>query len=136
MDDNSRLLSFEDILDVDDVQYAVIEVPEWHGSVRIGSLSAGDLIDFVEANENPLLQKTAGLRLLSKSLVDEKGKRIGDDEKIRQLQKKDARIVSKIVAEILKLNGMDKKTADAEKNGSGEARTGASLTSLPSQQIM
>lgn len=128
---NEKFLGFDDILNTDDVQYDVIDVPAWKGKIRVGSLSANDLLEFVEANEDPVQKRLAAARLLNKSLVDENGKRLGGPERETQLMKKDARVLTDIVQKILVLNGMDKKTSDAEKNASGEAPTDASPTDSP-----
>ena len=117
--------SMDEILDVDDVRYAI--VPAWGKRVRIGSLSAGDMLDFVESNEGPA-KRTAGLRLIIQSLVDKDGKRIGDIKKLDQLKKKDADITNKLVGHILKLNGMDEAARKVLGNDSSEAPSGASPT--------
>jgi hypothetical protein len=121
-----HLLSFDDILEVDDVTYVEVEVPEWKGKVRFGSLSAADVLDFVEAPEQQ--KKTSGLRLINKSLVDRTGRRIGDDKKLNQLAKKDHRVINRLIEEILKLNGLDKKADTSQKNDLGEVPQGASPT--------
>jgi hypothetical protein len=121
------LLSFDEIEKVEDTSYKVIDVPEWKGSIRIGSLNAEDMIDWVEANEGPA-KRTAGVRLIVKSLVDKDGKRIGTDQRIQAMKKKDARVLNRLVAEILELNGLNDKKATAEKNESGGAPAADSLT--------
>lgn len=109
-----------------DVQY--IDVEAWGGFLRLGSLTAGDMIEFIEANEGPA-KKTAGLRLIINSLVDENGNRIGDEKRdLPMLRKKDSKTCNMLVQKILDLNGLDKKNEGGAKNGSSEANTDASPT--------
>src|SRR5687768_14612539 len=87
-----KVLSLDEMLQAEDVQYATVVIPEWKGSIRIGSLSAGEVLDFIEMTEGPA-KKNAGFRLISRSLVDAEGKRIGSDSKIEAFRKKDSRVV-------------------------------------------
>jgi hypothetical protein len=127
-----KYLSMDEILAVDDIQYADVEA--FGGLIRIGSLSAGDMIDWIEANEDPAKKRIAGINLIVKSLVDETGARIGRDENTEVLKKKDNRTLGKIVNTILELNGMKPKAAADAKNGSSGAPSDASPIASPSPQ--
>ena len=91
--------------------------------VRIGSVTAGDMIEWSEANEGEA-KRTAGLRLITKSLVGpEPGNlRYADNPKniaaFRGMRHKET---ERIVREILKLNGMTVKQDAAIKNESSGA---------------
>jgi hypothetical protein len=124
---NKPLLSIDEMFAKDDTQYEVVDVPEWGGSIRIGSLRAGDMLDWVDATEGKA-KRTAGLRLIIKSLVDTSGKRIGAPDMLERLKQRDHAVVSRIVEQILKLNKMNvvKKAQEDAKNDSGEADTDAS----------
>lgn len=99
-------LSMDDVLAANDVEFAEIEGFTKDGKkFRIQSLTAGDLIEWSEANEGEA-KRTAGLRLIVKSLVDKDGKRIADDTHIAVFRKKSHKVTERIVKEILKLNGM------------------------------
>jgi hypothetical protein len=100
-----------------DVEYATIEGFEAGKKFRIGSLTAGDLIEWSEANEGEA-KRTAGLRLITKSLVNSKNERYADDSKnIQIFRRKSHKVTERIVKEILKLNGMTVKAeADAKKD--------------------
>ena len=126
----AKFLSINEITTASDVQYAEVEVPEWKGTVRFGTLDAGELIDFVEATDGPA-KRNAGLRLIIKSLVDEQGNRIGTDKHLEAFKKKSAKVCTRLVDEILKLNGLDAKGKDVPKNVSSEADTAASPSVLP-----
>jgi len=101
-----------------EVEYAIIDGFKPGQKIRIGSVTAGDILEWQEANEGEA-KKTAGLRLITKSLVgpEPNNTRYADSpkfiEKFKQLRHKEA---ERIVREILKLNGMNVKEKDA-KNG-------------------
>lgn len=105
-DNDEKILSIDEILENDDVEYAVIPGFKDGTFIRIGSLSAGDLIEWTEANSTPSAQHTSGLRLIIKSLVDANGKRIGDSKHLNALRNKSHKATERIVKEILKLNGL------------------------------
>lgn len=77
------------------------------------SVTAGDMIQWSEANEGEA-KRTAGLRLIVKSVVDgepgkdegAKGVRILDDTHIALMRKLPHKTTEKVVKSILKLNGI------------------------------
>lgn len=106
--------TIEEILAEPDVEYAL--VPGWGDKkIRIGSLTAGDMIEWSEANEGEA-KRTAGLRLIVKSLVDSQGKRIGNDKHISLLRAKSHKVTEGIVKAILKLNGFVIKEDNTKKD--------------------
>lgn len=114
--ENVQIDTMEEILSADDVEFATIEGFTKDKPFRIGSLSAGDLIEWSEANEGEA-KRTAGLRLICKSLVDSKGKRFAADAKnIQVFRMKSHKVTERIVKEILKLNGLGVKDAEKAKN--------------------
>jgi len=98
-----KVLSVEEMLSPSDVEY--VEIEAWGGIVRIGSLTAEDLIEWTEANEGPA-KKTAAIRLIVRSLVDEQGNRIGTDKHIEAFKKRSHATMERIAEQVLKLNGM------------------------------
>src|SRR5262245_64753228 len=113
-DPKPNVLSVADIIAAEDVEYA--EIPGFKpGQVfRIQSLTAGDMIEWTEANEGEA-KRTAGLRLIVKSLVNSEGKRIGNDKHIPLLRAKSHKVTEQIVKAILKLNGFNVKEEDKSK---------------------
>lgn len=107
-----------------DVEYAIVDGFKPGEKVRIGSVTAGDMIEWSEANEGEA-KRTAGLRLLTKSLVGPEkptngqppNHRYADDVKniprFRAMRHKET---ERIVREVLKLNGMNVKQDAATKN--------------------
>lgn len=110
---DTKVLSVEEMLAAEDVEYA--EIKGWNGIIRIGSLSAEEFLEWTEANEGEA-KKTAGIRLVVRSLVDAEGRRIGNDKMIGQFKKKSQAIMERIVKEILKLNGLNTKSEKDTKN--------------------
>lgn len=110
----AKILSMDELLGENDIEYA--EVPGFKPgtAVRIGSLTAGDMIEWSEANEGEA-KKTAGLRLIVKSLVDGNGNRIGSLTDIPKLRTKSHKVTEALVKAILKHNGMQVKQDDAAK---------------------
>lgn len=88
----------------------------------IASVTAGDLIEWSEANEGEA-KRTAGLRLIVKSVVDGEpgkdegatGRRIMDDTHIALLRKLQHKTTENVVKAILNLNGMNIKDEAAAK---------------------
>jgi hypothetical protein len=105
--------SVEDMLAEPDVEYTTVQ--GWNGLIRIGSLTAGDMIEWTEANEGEA-KRTAGLRLIVKSLVNSKGERIGRDKHIPMLRAKSHKVTESIVKAILKLNGFNVKEPESKKD--------------------
>lgn len=97
-----------------DVEYD--EAEGWNGIIRIGSLTAGDLIEWTEAGDDPTKKREAGLRLIQKSWVDGEGNRIGRPEEkvIKMLRTKSHKLTDKVVDKILALNGLMVKGRAAE----------------------
>jgi hypothetical protein len=111
-----QIETMDEILSAGDVEYATIEGFTKDKPFRIGSLSAGDLIDWSEANEGEA-KRTAGLRLICKSLVNSKNERFAaHDKNIAAFRMKSHKVTERIVKEILKLNGMIVKDAEKAKN--------------------
>src|SRR4051812_3017211 len=129
MSDEKTYLSVEDIDKMIDTRFD--EIDAWGGTLRVASLDADSMIDFIEANEGPA-KRTAAIRLLIKSLVDKDGNRIGTDKHIAVFKKKDSATIAKVVKRIMLLNGIgqEAEALAAIKNESGVAPTVASPTVL------
>lgn len=101
-----------------DVEYATVPGFKPGEFVRIGSVTAGDMIVWSEANEGEA-KRTAGLRLICKSLVGPAPENIryaDDDKNIPKFRAMRHKETERIVKEILKLNGMQVKDEEKAKN--------------------
>jgi hypothetical protein len=101
-----KFVRMEDWLAEDDTEYTVVAGLKDGEVFRIKSLTAGDMIAWSEANEGEA-KRTAGLRLIVKSLVDEDGKLVLEDSHIALLRKKNHKTTERLVREILKHNGLN-----------------------------
>jgi hypothetical protein len=132
MANEEKILSIQEMLDADDVEYVVVPVPEWGGSVRFGSIDAGSMLEFVERNAAPGGNKDSMIRLIVQCLVDADGVRVPDDEieaKIALFKKKDVRVINRLAEAALTLNG-GKVAPVIVKNALSEADSDASRTIL------
>lgn len=124
IEEKKRILSVDEMLNAEDVEYALI--PTWkikdpktgelvQGYTRVGSLSAEDIIAWRESNEGPA-KRSMGVRLFVNSLVDEQGNRIGTEKHYEAFKRKSNAIQERVLAEIVKLNGMTVKGEEKIKN--------------------
>lgn len=128
--------SLADIIGADDTQFATVEA--YGKTVRIGSLSSEDMVDWIEAQGDPAQRKFAGILLLVMSLVGPEGERVPKEERVATVEifkDKHAASNRKVIKAARLLNGLDDigKILDALKNVSGEANTAASPSDSPSQ---
>ena len=101
------MLSKDDILKADDSQTIEVEVPEWAGSVLIGTMS-GFARDQFEAS---LLGKSGGVnsvniraKLAAATIVDDKGDLIFTAKDVAALGKKSSAALDRIFEASQKLN--------------------------------
>src|ERR1051325_10071359 len=119
--DENVFESLDEILGIDDTTYATMKA--WGGKmVRLGSLTAHQLITFLENNEkeDKASRRKSTLLIIALSLVDSKGKRLVNTEEdaavekaIEQLRSRDASTNAKVAERILQLNGLSRKDAGA-----------------------
>ena len=100
-----------------DVEYDVIDGFRDGEKIRIGSVSAGDIIEWQDMLEGPA-KRNAGLKLICKSLVGPAPAniRFADNDrfiaKFKEIRHKDT---ERILKAIVKLNGMNVKDEAAAK---------------------
>ena len=117
--------SMDDINDASTIEYREVKGFKAGQTVWIGSLTAGDIIEWSEAGDDKEAKRTAGLRLLSKSLVSvEPGTnkpgptsiRYADNEtSIAVFRKKNQADCQRVIAAILELNDLTPKADAAAK---------------------
>jgi hypothetical protein len=129
------IFELDELLEANDTQFDTVKA--YGKTVRIGSLSSADMIEWLEGNDQPETKRFAGINLLVKSVVNSSGVRIPEDQRaeaIEKFKRKDARSNGRVIAAILRLNGMNASRAKAQdelKNVSSEATTAASPSGLP-----
>lgn len=118
------IASMAEIDQQDDVEYK--EIPGWKENevLIIGSLTAGDMIEWSEANEGEA-KRTAGLRLIGKSLCgpapDYRRYAFSEDPKVFErnveiLRRRSHKKTEEMVKDIIKLNGMRVRDQEERKN--------------------
>ena len=117
----SKLLTADEILDINDVEYVDVAVPEWKGSVRLQTMSADEAIKFTELMTDPAKRKNAMVRIVAVCMVNENGERLFADGpeqqgKMEKFRKKNVKVFMRLQAEALRLNGFteDAKKVEAE----------------------
>jgi len=111
-----HLLSADEILAVDDTRYERVPVPEWKGTVRIRSLSAEEVQEYVESIDGPA-KRNAMVMMMMRSAVDKDGRQLfGDPKVLGALKKKSMSAYVRLQDKILELNGLSDKAKAAAKN--------------------
>jgi hypothetical protein len=108
--------SFDDLLSSNDVEYDTVVVGD--KKFRIGSLTAEDFTSWTDLRDSgPEGKKLAGAILIARSLVDQAGNRIGDENRVQQLRKMRTKATEIFVKKIFKLNGINQRDEEVVKNG-------------------
>lgn len=135
-----QIVSWDDLLaSKEDTEFAEVPVGG-EKVVRLGTLSAADMLTWLAANSDDEAKKINGLRLVAMSMVDSDGARIGVLADVVRLREKNPKTIKKLVDAAVKLNGLSvapdtsaKVTVLEEaKNDSGETHTDASPSDSPS----
>lgn len=116
---NGALLSLESIVGTDDAKYAVVEMPEWGGSVRVRGLTARERDDYEAAlyytapnGEQRVNFSGARERLVARGLVDAEGKRLLTDADAGKLAAKNGKAMERLFDKIRELSGMTQKDVE------------------------
>jgi hypothetical protein len=110
-----KILSIEEMLASPNTEFR--EVDAWGGTVRLGTLTAEEMIEFVEQNTDDKARRVAGIRMIVRSLVNEAGERIGTETHVPLFLKKDAATTNRIVEVVMEMNGMRTAKVEEVKKG-------------------
>jgi hypothetical protein len=104
------ILTRDEILKAQDIDYEVVEVPEWGGEVRVRAMTAAER----DAFEASILRQTKSgvqvemvnlrARLCAMTIVDEDGKRIFSDSDVAELGKKSAAALQRVFDAAMRLS--------------------------------
>ena len=109
-----KILTKDEILSADDLKKETVSVPEWGGSVIVRNLMGFERDQF----EASIVQgKTANLsnlraKLVTMSVVNEKGKRLFSVKDVEALGRKSASALDRVFAVAQKLSGLTPKDVD------------------------
>jgi hypothetical protein len=113
------LLSRDAILQVDDLVYEDVSVPEWGGMVRVKALAGAerDAFEAYIAGEQQGKKRVRNLRnirarMAAMAMVDEKGKAIFRPSDIETLGKKSAAALDRVFDAAMRLAGMRDEDID------------------------
>lgn len=122
------ILTKEQILDASDLPTMDVDVPEWGGTVRIGSMTAGDRNAIEEAFHAAKAKGRdipANLRELIVSLcvVDASGQRMFSSADMAALSKKSAAAVSRIADAAMAFNRLSGEALEEARGNSEPDRS-------------
>jgi hypothetical protein len=112
------LLSKGQILAAQDMQFEDVDVPEWGGTVRVGSMSAAERDTYEQSlvsamgPDRQLNMRNARARLLAWCIVDEGGARVFEEADIEALGAKSAATVGRLFDVAARLNGIGRKDVE------------------------
>lgn len=108
----SDFLSRHDVLNAEDFATAVVEVPEWGGSVRVRSLTAdeNEEVGFGLLTESgqmdPRKARGLNLKLVLWCTIDERGLQLFEEKDLRKLRLKSARPIERIAERVRQISGL------------------------------
>lgn len=122
------MLTKEQILQAQDLEYRDEEVPKWGGSVRLWQLTVADRDAFEESisklkpsGQAEIIRENFRAKLVARCLGDEDGNRLFSDKEIMQLGKKSAKVVDRLFVICQQINGMSEEDQERfVKNSEGE----------------
>ena len=115
------MLTKDQILSAEDIQFEDAEVPEWNGTVRIQAMTgmARDRYEqsLFDGKGKGVRLDNIRAKLLAACMVDEAGNLLFDESDIERLGKKSAKPLDRLFGIAQKLNGItDSDVAVLEKN--------------------
>lgn len=127
-------LSKDAILAAPDIEYEIIDVPEWGGKVRLKSLS-GDERDgyeqsLIDMRGNVTAPKLAGAqaRLAALTIVDDDGKRLFTDKEVGLLGAKSAAALNRVFDAASRLARLTQKDVEELVGNSASAQSDDSIS--------
>jgi len=122
-------LGRDEILQVDDLQYEDVEVPEWGGVVRVRGLTGAERDAFEESimdqrgKKFRVLLQNLRAKLVALSIVDEAGKRLFSEGDVGKLGTKSAAALQRVFEAAQRLSGIsDEDVDELVKNSSSGQR--------------
>ena len=127
------LLTRQQILEAQDIEDEIVEVPEWGGSVKVQGLTGTERDQFESAlikgkGKNTTMNlRNVRAKLVAHSIVDDDGNRLFTDHDVGVLGAKSAAALDRVFAVAQKLSGITKEDVeelaknleDAPSDGSG-----------------
>ncbi len=112
------MLTREQILAAEDLKFEEVNVPEWGGKVRIKCMTGAERDAFeadiydVTGKDVQINRNNFRAKLLARTIVDEKGKRLFSDGDIKALGEKSAKALDIVFEAAQRLNALTKADQD------------------------
>ncbi len=114
----SQYLTKDQILQAQDIMFEDVPVPEWGGTVRVVTLT-GNERDAIEASmivgkgkNKDISLANLRAKVVARSVVDEEGKRIFEDEDIAALGRKSTAALNRVYEVAQRLSGITQEDVD------------------------
>lgn len=120
------LLTREAILGAKDRQFVEVEVPEWGGAVRLGSLTGDQTIELIDIDA-----KSRMTWLIATTVVDSQGRPVFTPEDMKELGARHPEALRRVWRAALALNKMTPEAAEEQRGNSSGEPTGVSPTGSP-----
>ena len=120
--EEARLLTRAELDAAEDIEYRVVHIPEWGGSIRLRALTGSDR-DSYDAESWRLSQAGAGpiadfrVRRVARAIVDADGKRLYSDKDVAALGKRSGAVLDRLDDIVSEMSGL----TDASKASAAEA---------------
>lgn len=101
-----KMLTAEEIFAADDIEVALVEVPEWGGAVLLRAMSGEEAGKFVEALKDDTHKTTQAIKIVALCAVDEKGAPLFSEHQVGRLAKKSLRALMRLQTKAIEINGL------------------------------
>lgn len=113
MEEEKRILGRSEILDVSDLNYEIVDVPEWGGAVRLKTMTGKQRHAFqaiVGKLKNP---EEIVEYLVATSVVNGDGEPIFEFSDVQALGAKSAKALNRVFRAAARLNGMTREAVES-----------------------
>ena len=113
-----EMLTKDQILDAQDLQTEIVEVPEWEGSVEIKAMTGFERDAFEESllrgkgKNTTVNMQNIRAKLVAHSIVNGDGERMFGDADVKALGKKSAAALDRVFAVAQELSGITKEDVE------------------------
>lgn len=125
-DDKVVLLSKDEILAAPDLEFEIVDVPEWGGKVRVKAMTGSERDSFEASmlqgsgkNQKISIQDMRA-KLCARTIVDMEGKRLFNDAEVQKLGAKSAAALDRVYGVASRLSKISSEDLDELAKNSGK----------------
>lgn len=132
------LLSRDDILSADDIDFEDVAVPEWGGTVRVRGLSSAERDEYelditrIRGTAVEMRLQNARAKLVARSCIDTEGNRLFTDADVTKLGEKSAAALNRVFAVARRLSALTSSDVEELVQDFGEAPSDEPVSDSPS----